>query len=725
MYNGDKRTEKRKGSAVKRLILLTLTVLMLFSAVSCKGETLPPDGTEPVSESVTVPGTEPGTEPGETLPPSGTDEETAASTEPETEPETEPVPEEPKPENPIDIGIPAPTGKPAGRPLDEDGNVILLDAKVPGKPTDVFALPVKNGFLLLSCGSELPGEDVGQVFFWSLSEDGTLTRLGSAPLDGGYLFRESVFLTGTEVGYLDIGTMTYRVLSLRDFSEVFSFDASGTDSLFPSEDGSRIYFTKDSVLSFVDRDHRVTLLRDDPFLTYFEAGPELGNELRLRAEYTVDGNRYDYYIDRTTGEILFSEERDEYTVFTHGGDTSVRIEYGGRIPEIEIWKNGNHAFSSLLRAGSDGTLFALPEAGLLLEVVTNYEVGPFTRWDAYSLSDGALLFSVQSTDESLPYPYPSTACAGEAGPLLSFLSFFSPEDPETWDDGFRFVFLDRDARVGYDETPTPGWISVPQRPGQFAVLPDDLSEKRDALQETYGVSIYLGYEVTREYPDYGVEPVFEEDLMRDALDSLETALSRYPAGFFDRLCSGTVREIGFYLGGTLSGKNEGTLDYASAFAVICGGEQLFVFDIRQYYLIEQNVYHEIAHAIDRAIERDGTFDLSDLTWSGFNPRDAYYDYSYVDVSGDQTYCWYGDGRGDAAFIDWYARTYPTEDRARLMEYLMYDDPWFDAAACFSSPRIRAKLEYYFEGIRTVFGDLYTEPPYWEKRLETLTAEEAA
>jgi hypothetical protein len=76
---------------------------------------------------------------------------------------------------------------------------------------------------------------------------------------------------------------------------------------------------------------------------------------------------------------------------------------------------------------------------------------------------------------------------------------------------------------------------------------------------------------------------------------------------------------------------------------------------------------------------------------------------------------------DAYFVDGYAMTFPTEDRARLFENVMRDDQWVDWESC---PRLREKLNYYAQCIRACFDTTGWEDVPWEQYLDEDTLADA-
>ena len=105
----------------------------------------------------------------------------------------------------------------------------------------------------------------------------------------------------------------------------------------------------------------------------------------------------------------------------------------------------------------------------------------------------------------------------------------------------------------------------------------------------------------------------------------------------------------------------------------------------------------------------------DDKWNSFNPSADMYTYTYADYgfSKYQKYTYDRDVDG-AYFVDGYAMTYPSEDRARLFESVMSDELFdidFEDA-----PKLREKLNFYAKCIRQVFDTTGWEDIPWEAYL---------
>lgn len=265
-----------------------------------------------------------------------------------------------------------------------------------------------------------------------------------------------------------------------------------------------------------------------------------------------------------------------------------------------------------------------------------------------------------------------------------------------------------------------------------------LSVRAAELEETYGVRIYLGENAVVTFPDYTTSACTDEQMMSDALDTLEEALSLYPPSYLEQLCHEANRAICLYLTGTLTPiYPDQNIDNPGGIACPRGDVQMIAFNLE--YLRVQDVVHELNHVLDSFLWASDALD--EETWNAMNPEGFDYYYSYIDENGE-SYEWTGDTTyttwsssyylGDlenAYFIDPYSTTYPTEDRARLMEYLLAGY-YAGAGEFFSGEHAQEKLSYYFDCIRRSFDTAgWPEQTAWEAALagaaDGAAADEAA
>ncbi len=235
----------------------------------------------------------------------------------------------------------------------------------------------------------------------------------------------------------------------------------------------------------------------------------------------------------------------------------------------------------------------------------------------------------------------------------------------------------------------------------------DLSEARsraNTLEETYGISIYIGPEVPSQIGvSYSAGKFTDADSLLEALDILEEVLELYPKNFFSQLCYDDIRGIRIYLAGTLYSNSEDTISDASAYVEDVNSYKVMVLDTNQYWDWDYTINHEISHMIDKSLDFRSTYQKDSLyseeIWSSYNPEDFSYLYSYDDYFGNTDYLTWSD-----YFIDSYGTTFPTEDRAEIFGYAMenaINDGLYDYMFT-DSDAVREKLAYYSDCIRSGF-----------------------
>lgn len=241
-----------------------------------------------------------------------------------------------------------------------------------------------------------------------------------------------------------------------------------------------------------------------------------------------------------------------------------------------------------------------------------------------------------------------------------------------------------------------------------------LYRRAQALSEAYGVDIRIADQCQLDYEEYYGYQVYDQAKLTYALDQLEIALSQYPQGFFDQLLYGNLNSIRIEFIGGLEKKymaDDAAYTSFSAFAQERGDHYLVVVDVD--FATVDTYYHEFSHIIDKRLEYDSSLRTealySDGTWMELQPEGFGYSYSYDYLPEDV-----GSARYDGWFIDYYACTFPTEDRARIMEYAMAEIYWpFEG----DTP-IDDKLAYYSQCIRDCFDTTgWPEKTVWEQAID--------
>ncbi len=246
-----------------------------------------------------------------------------------------------------------------------------------------------------------------------------------------------------------------------------------------------------------------------------------------------------------------------------------------------------------------------------------------------------------------------------------------------------------------------------------SVVESSLYKRAAQLSQRFGVDIRIAEQCSLDYSSYDAHAINDPVSIRAALDILEECLSMYPEGFFRQLTFDTIKTVRFELVGGLNVKDgiDTHPPSAGGFAQNMGSYYLVALD--GYTLLTQTVFHEISHVIDARLKWDSMIRedalYSEETWLALQPEGFHYAMSYTDIPAELLH--FMESR---YFITDYALTYPTEDRARLMESAMCNFTWdFEPGS-----GTRKKLQYYADCIRDCFDtEGWPEVTLWEQVLE--------
>ena len=248
----------------------------------------------------------------------------------------------------------------------------------------------------------------------------------------------------------------------------------------------------------------------------------------------------------------------------------------------------------------------------------------------------------------------------------------------------------------------------------------DVNDKATTLENTYGIEIYLGEEVPEMIGEYYTEQITDHDQLDYALDLLESIFSSYPENFFPQLIYGGNQGLRVYLSGKITADQEGLLSEAGAYVTDLNYYKVMVLCLDQAFDWEYVVSHEISHIIDKRLELYSSYNpdalYSEEGWNSFNPEGFSYLNTY-DNYGDATqYIQYPE-----YFVENYAVTYPTEDRAMLFGAAMSTSLGsYSYEHIFTDPEniaMQNKFAYYCQCIREGFDTTgWPETTPWEEML---------
>lgn len=246
---------------------------------------------------------------------------------------------------------------------------------------------------------------------------------------------------------------------------------------------------------------------------------------------------------------------------------------------------------------------------------------------------------------------------------------------------------------------------------QQQLLRQNRTDQSWILQQT-GLRVYCGragVEFNDPYQSGYTGEILENPiLIHLALGMTKAFISQYPAGIFQEMVVEPVRHIDLYFCGRLFPDAQNSIASAYGFTSQMGERRIVVMSLEDLDVLPQNLAHEFTHVMeDRIYACAQERGIDYLTyWEALSPPDAYY-YSYFDEAGEEV----SDASSTAEsapedlkeiwFLDAYSKTYPSEDRARILEYLFAGEDSRYAFA-FQGERLQRKAQYLCAVIRECF-----------------------
>ncbi|MBQ7600363.1 MAG: hypothetical protein IJU57_06815 [Clostridia bacterium] len=253
--------------------------------------------------------------------------------------------------------------------------------------------------------------------------------------------------------------------------------------------------------------------------------------------------------------------------------------------------------------------------------------------------------------------------------------------------------------------------------------------RAEEMYREYGISVYMRDESVRYLNGYAVVPAYDEAKIAETLDII--------SGFFKNCPEGFVRDIAAQYSGfdiclvnriIPDTSNRNSIGDAAAFTVETGGIELIVIDVTSNDL-DRTIAHEFFHVIENTMTNLSVYDPAYYgieafaRWELLNPYGFEYRWIYteedgstVDSSSEYLSTYWTEGREDEIyFVDGYCTTYPSEDRARVFEYIAV--PPDGTLPVWFGEKMILKAEYLCACIREVFGDENWEDVSWERFLD--------
>ena len=262
------------------------------------------------------------------------------------------------------------------------------------------------------------------------------------------------------------------------------------------------------------------------------------------------------------------------------------------------------------------------------------------------------------------------------------------------------------------------------------ITAEDNDQYAAKIEKEYGIKVFIRDKAVRYFPDFAVNAMYDENTTNEALKLVEEVLSCYPKGFFKQMKYGEIKSFNLYLCGTLVQGSEYGISNPGGFALQYNGSQMVVMDISYTSSIKTSLCHEIMHAMESRMDyllEKGKLKASIYdNWLKLNPKKHDYRYAYMDENGveydavnNAAYTPYDEKSRNNVdniyYIDYYANTFPNEDRARIFENLMMADT--ELSYEFNSKHLKAKAIYLCRMIRAAFSSIPDdELMHWERFL---------
>ena len=254
-----------------------------------------------------------------------------------------------------------------------------------------------------------------------------------------------------------------------------------------------------------------------------------------------------------------------------------------------------------------------------------------------------------------------------------------------------------------------------------AELAEEIRRLAEGTEASTGVDLLYGSE-GNDFVIYDYIGEAETDLLDvyRSVKQVSELLALYPEGMLREAYEDTHKGLLIYLCGTIYGKSESSLSQAGGLTTELDGYIVVAVDVHNG--LAYDIPHELSHVFDRRINYISNQTGTDwmAVWEQATPVKNAYLNSYDDYGENQRYTAWNESKDkNVWFVDGYARTFPTEDRARIMENLF--NPAEDGIAeilRFDNLQTKAKLYCYI--LRECFASCDTDTVlYWETHLGTI------
>ena len=271
---------------------------------------------------------------------------------------------------------------------------------------------------------------------------------------------------------------------------------------------------------------------------------------------------------------------------------------------------------------------------------------------------------------------------------------------------------------------------------------DTVEQMAEKLENKYGVDIVYGEDIRTRFDEDGedlrAEKYTDENGIKTAMISVDTALGIFPQGLTMKLVNDDKSPLKIYLTGAVGQGGEAPEPGALPAFTDDEDEELYLaIDISTDGEINvPTVSHELTHVIDFKLHAMGAFD--DSKWDSLNPEGFSYTEDYENYRSSEFADKYSytkehyvqrilsQDADDVYFYYNYSLVNAYEDRATLMEdlwvYLMWD---FEIApGIYSFPHVKEKAEFFLDRMCEAFELSDSDVEKWHNALEQLSTNSA-
>ncbi len=214
---------------------------------------------------------------------------------------------------------------------------------------------------------------------------------------------------------------------------------------------------------------------------------------------------------------------------------------------------------------------------------------------------------------------------------------------------------------------------------------------KNSLEQEYNFKIFFK-NTFQEIPDYTLKEELNSQEINNALKTIFKIIPKFNREFFNQFYNYNYNGLNINFVSDIISSNPSLK--VSAFSLDYQKTYTIVLNIKEQPL-EKILCHELMHIMEFNMLK-GTEPFPN--WSSYNPQDFYYNYSYnSDYSFNYTlYAPFN----NIYFIDYYAYSYPEEDRARIFENICAYNVTYKYY-----PHIEAKALYLKEELLKAYPSL--------------------